>query len=380
MKWMCGAALAAAAVVCAAQNKPVLERPAQPPATTLTVTAKLVVVPVVVRDKKGALVNNLTKDSFALTVGEKPQVIKYFDHDTDVPLTLGLLVDTSGSQRDQIDSERSASDAFLRSMLMPASGTRPADKAFVIQFAKQVELLSDTTSSTPMLAAALKELGTENPRAHNTDDTGGVDGEGRRIRTGGTALYDAVFLSGDEITSKQTGRKALILLTDGVDNGSKEALADAIEAAQRADTIVYAIYFKGQEHQDFRRDDNGGGRHGGYGGGYPGGGNGGGKGGGQRPNGGGGSHTPHVDGRKVLERICGETGGTVFEVSKKETIDDIYAKIVEELRAQYRLGFTPDKTAADEGYHHIAVTLTGDEAKKKDWVQTREGYYTGADK
>ena len=357
-------------------------------AGTLSVKANLVVMPAVVRDKKGALVNDLKKEDFSLEVDGQPQTIRYFDHDTDVPLTLGLLVDVSGSMRNEIDPERSASQSFLDTMLAPSSGNRGSDKAFVVQFAKEVELLQDATDAKPRLQRALRELGTSSPSFHNSDDSSSgpnTDSEGRYIRRGGTALYDAIYLSGDEVMSKQAGkRRALVVLTDGVDRGSKESLNDAIEAAQRADTIIYGIYYKGENgHQDWNRP--GGGQRRGYGGGwpgsYPGGGYPGGGGGypagggGQNPRGG--DHQPYVDGKKVMERICGETGGRVFEVGKKESIDDIYKQIGEELRAQYRVGFTPTGDAAKDRYHQINLALTGDDAKKKLDIQTRDGYYMG---
>src|ERR1700761_7642174 len=286
--WSAGLAAllcAAGAAACAQEAKPATtatttastagasDIPASNSASTMNVQAKLVVMPAVVRDKKGALVNDLKKENFSLEVDGQPQAIRYFDHDTDVPLTLGLLVDVSGSMRNEVDPERSASQSFLDTMMVPASGSRAADKAFVVQFAKEVELLQDATDAKPRLQRALKELGTSSPSFHNADDTSSgpnTDSEGRYIRHGGTALYDAIYLSGDEVMSKQAGkRRALVVLTDGVDRGSKESLTDAIEAAQRSDTIVYGIYYKGEQpHQDFNR----GGQRRGDGGGWPGGG------------------------------------------------------------------------------------------------------------
>jgi VWFA-related protein len=188
--------------------------------------------------------------------------------------------------------------------------------------------------------------------------------------------------------SKQKGRKALILLTDGVDSGSKESLTAAIEAAQRADAILYAIYFKGDEgrRDDDRSSRGGGGRFPGGGGGYPGGGgrfpggggypggggNGGPGGGGQR---GPGSNRP--DGKKILQRMAEETGGRFFEVTKKQTTAQIYTQIAEELRAQYLLGYTPDKDTAADGYHQIDLTLRDAGKQKNLTIQTRDGYYTG---
>ena len=366
---------------------PLSAQPPTPPAdakpqtsstpTTLSVDARLVNLPVVVRDKNGALVENLTKADFALEVDGHPQTIRYFDRDANLPLTLGLLVDTSQSLRDALDDERSASSAFLDTMLV-----NPKDQAFVVQFARQVELLQDLTGSKPKLQAALKDLST--PSASSNADTSDTeDRTGHRNRAGGgTTLYDAVFLASDELMAKQKGRKALILLTDGNDRNSKESLTTAIETAQRGDTILYAIYFKGEQP---RQDYNNGGNRGGYpGGGYPGGRYpGGGYPGGGYPGGGRGGQDPQQrfpepknDGKKILDRMTRETGGRMFEVSKKMPVDAIYTEIGKELRAQYRLGYTPDAATAADGYHKIDLSLTGAD-KKKITVQTREGYYTG---
>jgi VWFA-related protein len=359
---------------------------AAPPAAAakadLSVEAKLVILPAVVRDKHNALVSTLKKDDFTLQVDGKPQSIRYFDHDTEVPLTLGLLVDTSMSQRNVLDSERTASSAFLEKMLVPSR-----DKAFIIQFARTVELLQDVTDSRPKLQQALKEVDVAKPSfqqggGNNGGGNNGGSNDDRRGRmrdmlaNAGTALYDAVFLASDEVIAKQKGRRAIILLTDGADHGSKVTLARAIESAQHANTIVYAIYYKGEQPRSERP-----------GGGFPGGG------GGRRRGGGfplaapqtqalqrGGGGYGQVDGKKILERMCGETGGRVFEVTKKQTVDAIYTQIAEELRAQYRLGFTPTAEAASDGYHQLALTLNGADAKNKQPVQTRDGYYMGAAK
>ena len=344
--------------------------------STLKVDARLVNVPVVVHDKKGALVQNLTRDNFILQVDGNPQTIRYFNIDTDLPLTLGLLVDTSMSQRNALDDERTASSAFLDDML---NGPADRDKAFIIQFAHQADLLQDITSSKPKLQAALKQLdtpsfGDSNSTSTDSDSNNGRSGRGHHA---GTTLYDALFLSSDELMSKQKGRKALVILSDGVDNGSKESLATSIEAAQRADTIVYAIYFKGAERTDGDRGRQGGGFPGGRGGGFPGVGfPGGGGGGGGHGGGGGQRREPPVDGKKILQRMADETGGRLFEVSKKQTVADIYKQIGQELRAQYRLAFTPDEKTNSAGYHRIDLSLTKSSPKDL-FIQTRDGYYTG---
>jgi len=334
---------------------------------TISVNVKLVTMFATVRDKHGALIRNLTKDDFVLQQDGHPQTITYFAPDSDLPLTLGLLVDTSMSQRRVLDQERDASHAFLDHMLR-----EDKDKAFVIHFDREVELLQDLTSSRQKLEASLDQLG--RPQFSQTGGTGSAGGDpdststsggggGRGSRGyggGGTLLYDAVFLASDELMKKQQGRKALIVLTDGVDHGSKETLRDAIETAERADTLVYSILFA--DHEGYG--------NGGYGGGHMGGG---GMGGGGM---GGGGHRRYPqesrpDGKKVLQQMSKETGGRFFEVTKKETIDQIYSEIDEELRNQYALGYTPAKTDADVGYHKIQLTT-----KQKDaTVQTREGFY-----
>ena len=335
---------------------------------TISVNVKLVTMFATVRDKRGALIRNLTKDDFALEQDGHPQTITYFAPDSDLPLTLGLLVDTSMSQRRVLDQERDASHAFLDHLLR-----EDKDKAFVIHFDHEVELLQDLTSSRQKLEASLDQLG--RPRFSQTSgggssgggdpDSGGSGGGGGRgshgYGGGGTLLYDAVYLASDELMKKQQGRKALIILSDGVDHGSKETLRDAIETAERSDTLVYSILFADQQ---------GYGNGGGYGGGHMGGG---GMGGGGM--GGGGHHRypqeSRPDGKKILQQLSKQTGGRFFEVTKKETIDQIYAEIDEELRNQYALGYTPVKTDADVGYHKIQLTT-----KQKDaTVQTREGFY-----
>lgn len=333
-----------------------------PPASTLSVDVKVVTLPVTVRDKKGQIVTNLTKDDFTLLEDNRPQTIKYFNLDTNLPLTLGLLVDTSMSMRGAFDQEKSASKTFLNQML-----TKPEDKAFVIHFDREVELLQDITASKDKLASSLEELGPTQQSYSPADSSDSGSGQ-RRMHGGGTQIYDAIFLASDELMKKQSGRKALVVLSDGQDRGSRETLSSAIEAAQRTNTVVYTIYFQGEQQHDM------GNRGGGYGrprigmggGGWPGGGGYPGGRGGQRP-----SEEPHVDGKKIMIQIAQQTGGRMYEAKKKENFDQVYAGIAEELRSQYMLGYTPDKSSADESYHKITLT-----AKKKDlYVQTRDGYY-----
>jgi VWFA-related protein len=346
--------------------------------STISVDVKVVALPITVRDKHGAIVKDLTKDDFTLQEDGRPQTIKYFSQETNLPLTLGLLVDTSFSQREVLDQERNASRTFLDQMLL-----QNKDKAFVIHFDHEVELLQDLTHNHDKLQSALDLLKTSSDDRSGSNDPNDDSRSGSGHSHGGTELYDAIYLASNELMKKQSGRKAVIILSDGVDRGSKTTLLSAIEAAQRSDTIVYSIYFKGEEGRGEHRGNNGGGRGPGYpgggggwpgggwpggGGGYPGGG--GRRGGGQRP-----SNEPRVDGKKILEQISKETGGRFFEVSKKQTVGDIYTSVGDELRTQYSLGFSPDKDGFTGGYHHLVLQVK----KKEMTVQTREGFYAGGE-
>jgi VWFA-related protein len=322
----------------------------------ISTEVKLVTVYAAVRDKHGKIIPNLNQSDFALQEDTRPQTIKYFARESDLPLTLGLMVDTSLSQRRVLDQEKSASYSFFDHILR-----EDKDKAFLIHFDREVELLRDLTASREKLRSGLEQLDT--PSFTNTSGGAGpgtAGGSGRGHGHGaGTLLYDSIYLASNELMKKQHGRKALIILTDGVDHGSKESLNTAIASAQRADTAVYSILFADE-------DAYGPGARGGYGGhgGYGSGGRGG---GGRYP------QQDRPDGKKVLERISKETGGQLFEVKKKLPIEQIYAQIEEELRNQYSLGYTPDRPGDDSTYHLIHVTVN----QKDLIVQAREGYYSG---
>ena len=355
--------------------------------------SKLVYLYVTVRDKKGKLVPGLTQQDFVLKEDGQQQAITHFLSQADLPLTLGLLVDTSLSQRNVLDDERDASFKFLDTMLRADK-----DQAFVIHFDHEVELLQDLTGSRPKLNAALQQLQTPQPQfsnvnhgnngggssdGGNTTDpdenvptttgngNGGNSGGGRdREQSGGTLLYDAIYLAAKDEMGKQQGRKAVFVLSDGVDRGSKETLRSAIEAAQRADTAVYSIYFA-----DHDSDSNNGLGHHGWGGGHAGGGWPGGGGGWPGGGGGGGHRYPQegrTDGKKILEQISTETGGQLFEVSKKLPLDQVFAQVEEQLRNQYSLGYQPNHGNSGPGYHRITLATE----KKELTVQVRDGYYS----
>lgn len=329
--------------------------PAPPSAGSISAQVNLVTLYATVRDKKGKIVSNLEKDNFTVEEDGRPQTITYFARDTDIPLTLGLLVDTSRSQRHVIGAERTASAAFFDHMLRVDK-----DKAFLIHFDHEVELLEDLTNSREKLRAALQDL-----RAGDDEDSGSYGGRGGSgggsgsYRRAGTLLYDSIYLAANEIMKKQQGRKAVVVLTDGEDRGSKVTLSAAVEAAQRADMLVYSVLFA---DPDAPRHYSSSGNQGPYGGGRRGG-------QGRYP-----QQEQRPDGKKILERIARETGGRLFQVNKKESVDEIYAELEDELRKQYTLAYTPASTStgAAKAYHMLKVT-----SNQKDLtVQSRDGYYS----
>lgn len=349
--------------------------------TTLHVQAREVLLPVTVRDKHGALVTTLQKSDFTLTEDGRPQVIKSFTQQTNLPFRLGLLVDTSRSVSGAMEEERKAAGKFVDQMLTgdakaaAASAAGPGkDQAFLIHFDREVELLQDFTASPEKLHHELDDMGSTSRSQDERQgpETTGDDRDRQRGGRGGTQLYDAIFLASDELMKPKDGRKALVIFSDGVDRGSKESLNESMDAAEHAEVSIYTIYFKGEQE----RSNSGGfpgGRRGGMGGGYPGGGYPGG--GGGYPGGGGGrrggSNEPQVDGKKIMEQIATRTGGRFFEAKKKDNLDEIYGLIATELRGQYLLTYTPDKVDNEGGYHKIALKASRDDLT----VVTREGYF-----
>ncbi len=336
-----------------------------------------VVLPVTVRDKKGALVTNLQKSDFTLTEEGRPQVIKSLTQNPDVPLRVGLLVETDRAMSAAQEAHRKAAGKFVDSIL-PSEGAerKPAEgnnQAFLIHFDREVELLEDFTDSREKLHTELDNMGSTRQAQGETQGPE-TTGEDRNDRVhgarGGNQLYDAVYLASDEVMGPKSGRKALVLFSDGVDMGSKDRLNEALDAAEKAHVVIYTIYLKGdQERQSFDYPDRGNRRGGGWpGGGYPGGG-GGYPGGGRR--GGGQPGDTGVDGRKIMQQIAERTGGHAYEARKKDDLEPIYNLISEELRGQYLLTFTPDKPESDGGFRKVSLKAARDEYS----VSIPEGYF-----
>jgi VWFA-related protein len=279
-----------------------------------------------VKDKHGALIPNLTKDDFAISEDSTPQTVKYFTAETNLPLTLGIMIDASGSQRNVIDMEKEVGGAFLKQILTDK------DEAFVISFDITVDLLQDFTRDVHRLQSAL------NKAKVNVDySSGGIPGMGGgpvpQHNSPGTLLYDAVYLSAHDMLAKETGRKAMILLTDGQDEGSRLKIQDAIEAAQKADSIVYVLLCADR------------GFYGGFG----------------------------YSGESEMRKLTEQTGGRVINVGNKfDKLRDAFDQVAAELRSQYNIGYTPTNTKLDGSYRKLEI-----KNKQNYKIQARAGYYAG---
>jgi VWFA-related protein len=312
---VCSVAAIGSFAVAVAQDEPI------------RVDVNLVSVLASVRGKGGALISTLQKDDFKIYEDGKEQQIKNFTRETDLPLTLGLLVDTSASQERLVDIEQRAASQFFSKVL------RPKDQAFLIQFGAEAELLQDLTNSARILQDGLKQLRLSVP-------TGGLHpGPVPTMQSqAGTILYDAVYLAANEKLKREVGRKAIVLITDGVDTGSKISRDKAIESAQKSDAIIYSIYYVDRAA---------------YGGGF-----------GTISFGGGG-------GESELRRMSSETGGQVFKVDRNHSLDEIFREIQDEMRSQYAISYQPPNPKRDGSYHKIDIKLANKDYKP----QARKGYY-----
>jgi len=291
---------------------------------TLKVRVNVVQLFYNVKDKKGALIPNQTKDDFELFEDGKPQTIKYFAAESNLPLTLGILIDSSGSQARVLEMEKEVGGAFLNDIL------REKDEAFVIDFDVNVDLLQDFTNDVRRLKAALNKA---------KINTGGGGGSlpglgGGPIPTSnprGTLLYDAVYLAAHDELAHEVGRKAMILLTDGEDQGSQLRIRDAIEAAQKSDSICYVLLIADR------------GFYGGIG----------------------------YSGDSEMKKLANETGGRVIEVGNKfDKLKDAFEQIARELRSQYNIGYTPTNPTLDGTFRKVEIR-----SKQGYKIQSRSGYY-----
>lgn len=294
-------------------------------APTLNVNVNLVNLYFSARDKQG-FITNLNKEDCTLLEDKVPQTIKNFTKEKKLPLTIGILLDTSGSQQNVLPLEQDAGATFLRNVLTAK------DEAFLISFDVNVDLLADYTNSPREIKRAMDKA------SINTGvGTGSVTGNGDPR---GTLLYDAVFLAAHDKLTQEAGRKVIVMLTDGGDQGSQENLRSATEAAQKANAIVYVILIAD---------------HGFYGGGW----------------------NLADSGARDMEKLAGDTGGRVINVGNNgKKLEDAFNQIQDELRTQYLASYTPTNFKADGTYRKIDLSC-GKGLK----IQTRKGYYaiSGAD-
>ena len=265
-----------------------------------------------VHDRDGRVVKTLGRDDFAVQDGGKTQTIAYFTRESDLPLTIGLLVDTSRSQRGVLGAEKRASYTFLDQVLR-----EDKDRAFVARFDIDVEVVQGFTSSREELRTALNGLFIPDQTA--------------------TLLYEAVRKISEEQMRKETGRKAYIILSDGVSVKDPVSIGTAIEFAQRADVIIYSILYSRASVGVVRR------RKGPMAG----------------------------RGQRALKRLADETGGGYFEVTANRPIEKIYAEIEDDLRNQYSIGYTPSPAGKSGEYRKVTLGIRN----KKLTARTRDGYY-----
>lgn len=292
--------------------------------STLQVNVNVVNLFFNVKDKHGTLIPNLAKGDFQVYEDGRPQTIKYFASETDQPLTLGILIDSSVSQERVLPMEKQVGAAFLKEVL------RTKDEAFVISFDVNVDLLQDFTNSTSMLRTALNDA-----KINGGGGCGGIPGVGQGpVPCGnpkGTLLYDAVYLAGREKLATEVGRKAMIILTDGEDQGSQETIRQAIEAAQKSDSICYVLLIADRGFYGL--------------GGY--------------------------SGDRAMKELAQQTGGRVIEVGNKpEKLKQAFDQIANELRTQYSIGYTPTNAKRDGSFRKVEV-----KTKEGYKVQCRSGYY-----
>jgi len=304
---------------------PVSTAPAQPEeelVTTLKRTVSLVDVVFIVKDKAGNLIPHLGKDDCTVEEDKTPQTLKSFTAETHLPLTLGILLDTSGSQQRVLPLEQDAGSQFLERVI------KAKDEAFIVSVDTNVDLLQDLTSSTRALTRAL----------YKAEINSGVSFGSGPVPTGadprGTLIYDAIYEASTGKLSGETGRKALILLSDGQDQGSSHKINEAIEAAQKSNVVVYVILIadvRGYLDQGI-------------------------------------SYTGYSPMKKVTE----ETGGRLINVGNNgKKLEAAFEQIEEELRTQYIATYTPTNAKQDGGFRKLSVECRGDGMK----VQVRKGYY-----
>jgi VWFA-related protein len=313
---------------------PVSNAPAAPEddhsVATFKIEVNLVDLFFTVKDKSGNLVPHLTKNDCSVQEDKVPQTLKNFVAETNLPLTLGILLDTSGSQQRVLPLEQQAGSQFLEEVL------RQKDEAFLLSFDVNVDLLQDYTNSPRALARALNKAEINTAGGNGAGGVPGIGGGPVPVHgtPKGTLLYDAIYLASNQKLNQEAGRKAMIILTDGDDQGSTTKIQDAIAAAQRSNAIIYVILIADTEF------------YGGFGMGY--------------------------NGYSAAKKISEETGGHLINVGNNgKKLEAAFQQIQDELRTQYVASYTPSNAKQDGTFRHISVSCKGEDMK----VQVRKGYF-----
>ncbi|HJY86027.1 MAG TPA: VWA domain-containing protein [Candidatus Acidoferrales bacterium] len=310
------ALLGARFLTAAAPGEPVPAAAQQNQQQPLRVQVQLVNLFVTVRDKKKQLITDLTQNDFRVFEDGQEQKVAFFSHETSLPITLGLLIDTSGSEQRMLPAEQEAASRFLGRVL------RKGDLAMVMSFDLDVDLLSDFTSDRSRLERAIQRARINAPSTPVT-----VHGPLPQRGSKGTNFYDAVYLACHEKLAGEAGRKAIVVLTDAVDNGSKVRLEDALEAGQRSDTVVHILLV----------------------------------------------YDPaYGSSEGVAKKLTEETGGRTIVVHGEKKLEEAFDQISQELRSQYTLGYYPTNTARDGRFRKIKIETT---TRKDLQVLARKGYY-----
>ncbi|MBE0659322.1 MAG: VWA domain-containing protein [Bryobacteraceae bacterium] len=320
-------ALAALALNAQAPPKPAAPAPPVEEDQVIKIDVDLVNIYFNVRDKRGAYAGGLKAEDFDIYEDGKKQEPRFFTRETNQPLTLGLLIDVSRSQENLIEVEKRASSTFFAKVL------KPKDMAFIISFGSDADLLQDLTGSLSLLERGLRELrisgGVSGVVTPSTVPTPG----GPR----GTVLYDAVWLAARDRLQNEVGRKAIVLITDGVDVGSRVKIEEAIQAAHKSDAIIFPILYEDPRYTSAM--------FGGY------------------------------SGEGAMKRMGNETGGRIFRVDRRNSLDDIYKQIEEDMRTQYAIGYSSSNPNRDGAFRRVEIRPKNKDLK----IQARRGYYAPKD-
>jgi VWFA-related protein len=316
---------------------PVSTAPAPPPdetpAESLKVQVNLVDLFFTVKDKSGTLIPHLTRNECQVTEDKVPQTFKSFTAETDQPLTLGILLDTSGSQQRVLPLEQQAASEFFREVL------RQKDEAYLASFDVNVDLLQDFTNSPHLLSRAMDKAQI-NIGGGSLGPPGLGGGPVPISNPKGTVLYDAIYESATQKLNQETGRKALIILTDGEDEGSDHKIREAIGAAEKNNVIIYVILIADREMYWSQGE------------GYYG-------------------YSP-------AKQISDESGGRIIDVGNNGAkLQAAFEEIEAELRTQYVASYTPSNAKEDGTFRHIGLECKGDNGDNLK-VQVRKGYYAPA--